>query len=184
MLIEHFELVDAILTEFEESIGDDLLPYKNHVYRMLNFVNAIGKLSETELLKAQIAAAFHDIGIWTAGTVDYIDPSVAAAKTWLEKSGEEMAELSAQEKQEILDMIEWHHKISAIEDNPSPLPELFRQGDLVDFSLGLVRFGVSDSFVKAVKHRFPNAGFHKMLLRLSFKRLLSHPLDPAPMMRR
>lgn len=184
MLIEKFELVDSILNSFIETIGADLLPYRNHVYRMLNFVNYIGNLSEEELNKAQIAAAFHDIGIWTADTVDYIDPSVATARSWLGSSDSPTENFSAEEKLEILDMIEWHHKITAIEDNPSRLPELFRQGDLVDFSLGLVRFNVPHHFVKQVKQRFPNAGFHKMLFRLSVRRFLSHPLDPAPMMRK
>lgn len=81
-------------------------------------------------------------------------------------------------------MIEWHHKVSAIKDNKSPLPELFRQGDLVDFSFGLVRNGLSRAHIKEVKRTFANVGFHKKLMKLSVKRLLCHPLDPAPMMRR
>lgn len=78
-VIQCFELMDNILQDYENVIGKDLLPYKNHVYRMINFVVALAKiamrdLTEEQLQKVQIAAAFHDIGIWTKNTVDYIDP--------------------------------------------------------------------------------------------------------------
>lgn len=78
-VIQCFELVDNILEDYENVIGKDLLPYKNYVYRMINFVVALAKitmrdLTEEQLQKVQIAAAFHGIGIWTKNTVDYIDP--------------------------------------------------------------------------------------------------------------
>ncbi|MEL7833483.1 hypothetical protein [Fodinibius sp. Rm-B-1B1-1] len=44
--------------------------------------------------------------------------------------------------EEIKVMILRHHKIRKIEEYDSPLIELFRKGDVVDFSLGLVRFGL------------------------------------------
>ena len=34
-----------------------------------------------------IAAAFHDIGIWTAGTFDYLEPSVRVAAAYLTGTG-------------------------------------------------------------------------------------------------
>ena len=59
--------------------------------------------------------------------------------------------------------------------------EIFRQGDLVDFSLGMVKCGGPNDYVRQMKATFPNAGFHKRLLQLTWAQLKNHPLNPAPM---
>jgi len=41
----------------------------------LHFCFYLGKPTEEEQKKLIIAAAFHDIGIWSAGTVDYLPPT-------------------------------------------------------------------------------------------------------------
>ncbi|MBV2092751.1 MAG: hypothetical protein KUF72_17880, partial [Candidatus Thiodiazotropha sp. (ex Ctena orbiculata)] len=64
-----------------------------------------------------------------------------------------------------------------------PLVEVFRQGDLVDFSLGLLRFGIAKSTVQEVRAAFPNAGFHAALARRAGRWFLRHPLNPLPMMK-
>jgi hypothetical protein len=84
---------------------------------------------------------------------------------------------------EVASMILEHHKLRPVTAAPSPLVELFRQGDLVDFSLGLVRFGLPRASVRAMKHRHPNAGFHRTLVRLVGRWVVRHPLNPAPMMK-
>ena len=176
-LITQFPLLDSILKDYQQVIGRDFIAYRNHLYRMVNFVNALADLSREEMNRVEIAAAFHDIGIWTKNTVDYIDPSVAEATNWLVKHPVPDPEHA------ILAMIEWHHKVTAIENHGSRLPEFFRRGDLVDFSLGWVRCGLPRAYIRRVRQQFPNAGFHRMLLRLSMKQLLRHPLNPAPMLR-
>ena len=37
-------------------------------------------------------------------------------------------------------MIEWHHKVRPYRNERFPLVEVFRKGDLVDFSLGVFKF--------------------------------------------
>lgn len=37
--------------------------------------------------KYAIAAVFHDIGIWTNHTLDYLDPSAGQAKAYLTETG-------------------------------------------------------------------------------------------------
>ncbi|MCH2056416.1 MAG: hypothetical protein MK214_07345 [Thalassotalea sp.] len=76
-----------------------------------------------------------------------------------------------------------HYRTGKYEGPYAELAEVFRKADLVDFSLGLVKNGVSRSFVKAVKSAIPNAGFHKTLMRFTFIQLGRHPLNPVPMMR-
>jgi hypothetical protein len=48
------------------------------------------------------------------------------------------------------------------------LVEVFRKGDLVDFSIGLIKSGLPGSLVKEVKAAIPNAGFHRFLLNCVF----------------
>ncbi|MBE1300587.1 MAG: HD domain-containing protein [Alteromonadaceae bacterium] len=176
-LINDFSVLDKILQDYKVQIGEDFIGYRNHLYRMLNFANCLGRLGSFDLEKMMIAAAFHDIGIWTKSTVDYIEPSVHEARHWLHSS-----EYFADE-QEILDMISLHHKVRQVKDHPSPLVELFRRADLVDFSLGLITFGVPSDFIKTVKQVYPNAGFHKCLMRLSWRQFKSQPINPLPMMK-
>ena len=80
-------------------------------------------------------------------------------------------------------MITEHHSIRAVDFEQYPLVEVFRKGDLVDFSLGLIRFGIEKDFIRSVKAAFPNAGFHKGLLTRASKWFVRHPLNPAPMMK-
>ncbi|WP_394173355.1 hypothetical protein [Thalassotalea litorea] len=173
----HIQQLDAILDHYQEMIGDDFLGYRNHVYRMVHFCLALQTLSEEEKREIYIAAAFHDIGIWVEDTVDYIPPSIQPAMDYLEEN-------DLQDWQdEIGLMISEHHKIREYTDKSLPLVEIFRRGDLVDFSFGLFRFGIDKSYIETVRTAFPNADFHKGLAKRAGKWFLKHPLNPAPMMK-
>jgi hypothetical protein len=173
--------LEAILAPFKATIGQDYEGYRNHLIRMLNFcfylANQKGMLSEDAKEKFIIAAAFHDIGIWTNGTVDYLPPSEREAEKYLKEVGKE------EWMEEIILMISEHHKLRAYKNEQYPLVEVFRQADLVDFSLGMVRKGIPKEFVMPVKNEIPNAGFHRLLMKLSWRQLKKHPLNPAPMMK-
>ena len=177
-MIEHeIPLLEEILGQWKERIGSDYQGYRNHVYRMLHFCFYLSEPSEEERKKLIISAAFHDIGIWSAGTVDYLPPSVEVAMQYLKEQG---LDAWCEEVALIIDM---HHKIRHFKDPLYPLVEVFRNGDLVDFSLGVVKHGVPKRCIEEIKQAFPNAGFHKRLMQLTWSRLKSHPLSPAPMMK-
>ena len=73
MIVEtHFALVDEILAGWKSRIGDDYAGYGNYVYRVLNFCFALRDCDAEERHKLTVAAAFHDLGIWSEGTVDYL----------------------------------------------------------------------------------------------------------------
>lgn len=171
-------LLDDILSNWTSRIGDDFEGYKNHVYRMLNICFYLRPdASADEKKKLIIAAAHHDIGIWSDHTVDYLPPSLIQAQQYLEHNG------LADWTQEINLIIDEHHKITHTKFPQFPLVELFRRADLVDFSLGLVKHGVPKSFINELKAAFPNAGFHKNLMRLTWLQIKKQPLNPAPMMK-
>jgi len=170
-------LLEELLAPWRERIGRDYAGYRNHVYRMLHFCFVLHPPTDEERRKLIIAAAFHDIGIWSDGTVDYLPPSVRVAKDYLSDYG---LDAWAGEVGQIVDQ---HHQLTAYRGAAHPLVEVFRRGDLVDFSLGLVRFGIPGATIAEVKAAFPNAGFHKRLMQLTWQQFRQHPLDPLPMMK-
>ncbi len=170
--------IDHILTPWRETLGADFTGYRNHVCRMVQCCLALAECDAVTQQKIVIAGCFHDIGIWVADTLDYLPPSLPPMQQWLQDNGH------AEWYEEIALMITEHHKLSVYRGPYAPWVELFRRGDLVDFSLGLVRFGLPRLFLKQLKTEFPNAGFHAMLSRRALKWFIRHPLNPAPMMKR
>ncbi|HIF51320.1 MAG TPA: hypothetical protein EYQ42_07345 [Thiotrichaceae bacterium] len=178
MIIEdEISLLDEILMEWKKCIGSEYQGYRNHVYRMIHYCFALRGYDDDDRQKIIIAAAFHDIGIWIEDTVDYIPPSVPPAMEYLKNNNLEPW------SDEIKLMITEHHKIREYTDHNFPLIEIFRRGDLVDFSLGLFKFGIPKSYIKDVKAKFPNSGFHKNLMKRATKWFFKYPLNPAPMMK-
>ena len=78
-------------------------------------------------------------------------------------------------------MIAEHHKLRVFKGDA--LTEVFRKADLVDVSLGAVKFGLDASFVKDVKDQFPNSGFHAGLLKTAGRWFIRHPLNPIPVLK-
>ncbi len=170
-------LLEEILTHWQSVIGSEYEGYKNHVYRMIHFCWALKPCDEIEREKIIIAGAFHDIGIWIENTVDYISPSIPPAMEYLRQQHRE------EWSDEIQLMISEHHKVTEYTDVQYPLVELFRKGDLVDFSFGLINFGLPSQIINAVKEAFPNADFHLNLAKRALKWLPQHPFNPVPMMK-
>lgn len=162
-------LIDEILAD------PKLTGYRNHVYRMVNFCFAQGEFDVEQREKIVIAGCFHDLGIWSADTWDYLPPSIALAEEYLAGTDHE------DWRTEISKMIDLHHRIRKCADGS--LVEIFRRGDLVDFSLGILKCGIAPDFIRAVKKEFPNAGFHRQLLAHACQWTLRHPLNPVPVLK-
>lgn len=178
----HIPFLEELFEPWKSIIGDDFQGYRNHVYRMVQFTCALKlsvneKVSEEDKQKIMIAAVFHDIGIWVGHTLDYLDPSVPPAMEYLD------ANQLSHWKEEITLMITEHHKLHEYKGPHQDIVELFRKGDLVDFSLGLSKFHLPKTFIKNMQKTLPNAGFHKSLLKKGIKWFFVHPLNPAPMMK-
>jgi len=156
-------------------LGCDFAAYRNHVYRTLNLCVAIA--GRVEIEKIAVASAFHDLGIWTDRTFDYLPPSIALAQRYLAGRGRE------DWIPEVERMIGDHHKITASAADPGSLVEAFRRADWIDVTRGIRRFGVPRPFVARLFATWPSAGFHRRLVALTLDRLRSHPLSPLPMVR-
>jgi hypothetical protein len=172
-------LLDELLAGYSEVLGADYDAYRNHCLRIFNFCSALSRSSpdaERED-KIAVAAAFHDLGIWTDKTFDYIKPSQMLARSYLETSDR------VAWSDEIDAMISEHHKIRKYELNPEWLVEPFRKADWIDISAGMLRFRLPDNFVIDVIYGIPNAGFHKKLALLALERIKAHPFSPLPMVK-
>jgi HD domain len=176
-LISDVAVVDQVLGAHAGSLGGDLVAYKNHVYRVVNLCVRLASATAEELHRIAIAAVFHDLGIWTAGTFDYLSPSVALAKAYLLRSS------AVDLLPEVEAMILEHHKISPYRGPSQPLVEAFRKADWIDVSRGFLTFGIPRRFVAELYARWPSAGFHRRLVQLSLGRFRSNPWSPLPMVR-
>ena len=176
-LLTSLPTVEEVLDDHASELGHDLIAYRNHVYRVANLCLAIVGDRRVELEKIAVAAVFHDLGIWTNNTFDYIAPSVAIARKHLAARG--MADWIP----EIEAMIVDHHKVTPSRANPQSLVEPFRRADWIDVSRGLRRFGFPRPFIAAVTSTWPNAGFHRRLVQLTIDRFWKHPLTPLPMVK-
>lgn len=172
---EELPFVEDILGEREAVLGLSLEGYRNHVCRMVNFGLAFGELSPQDEEKVVIAGVFHDLGIWTDNTFDYLPPSIDMSREYLTRI--DRADLS----DHISQMIGEHHKLRRFKGDA--LTEVFRKADLVDVSLGVINFGLDAGYIKDVKERFPNNGFHAGLLKTAGRWICRHPLNPVPVLR-
>src|SRR5678815_4891301 len=80
-LLTRIQTIDDVLNDHVAALQDDFLAYQNHVYRIANLCVVFAGRSELE--KIAVAAVFHDLGIWTNSTFDYIGPSIALAHDYL-----------------------------------------------------------------------------------------------------
>ena len=169
--------VDAILDVHAAVLGEDLEGYRNHVYRVANLCVAQLAGSAEEIEKTAVAAAFHDLGIWTDCTFDYLSPSASLARAYLTTSGR------ADWIPEITETIFGHHKVSRYCGPDGGLVEPFRRADWMDVSMGVITFGLSRRLFEAALSLWPRAGFHKRLVQLALRRARTHPWSPLPMVR-
>src|SRR5262245_60826780 len=160
-LITRIPTVEQVLDDHTSELGRDFIAYRNHVYRIANLCLAIAGDRRVEPEKIAIAAVFHDLGIWTNQTFDYIAPSVVIAREDLTARG--MADWLP----EIEAMIVDHHKVTTSRAHPQWLVESFRRADWIDVTRGLRRFGVPRTLIAAVVATWPDAGFHRRLVELT-----------------
>jgi hypothetical protein len=177
MLLTEIATLDEVLRSHAAELGRDFAAYRNHAYRVLNLGVALTRGNPDQIQKIAIAAAFHDLGIWTEGTFDYLLPSVRLVSAHLSRSGR------AEWNSEITQMILQHHKISPFHAEPQSLVEPFRRADWVDVSRGLFTFGLPRKLLGEIFSTWPNEGFHRRLAQLSVARFLTHPWSPLPMLK-
>ncbi|WP_433666743.1 hypothetical protein ACQP06_24110 [Nocardia sp. CA-136227] len=164
-------IVDAVLDRHREQLGASFPAYRNHVLRSLNYQRLL--LGEPVPDVAALVWAVHDLGVWTAGTWDYLDPSADLATVHAADFG--ITDVGTARRL-VLD----HHRLRAVDDR---LVETFRVADRIDASRGLVRRPLARADVESVVAQLPYEGFHAFLARRGVAYAVTHPLRPLPMLR-
>lgn len=168
--------IDQLLNSYKSSIGDQFLPYRNHVQRIALLTKHLKRNSQKEDEgKIAIAAVYHDIGIWTAHTFDYLSPSIEEAQKYL--AANDLNTWSG----EISLMIDMHHKQSIYKGNYAENVEAFRRADAADLSQGRRNFGLSPSIFKKNLEKYPMLGFRRLVIKKFFLNFLRHPFNSLPM---
>jgi hypothetical protein len=177
MLVTEIPVLDELLAAHATALGGDARAYRNHAFRVANLCFALRPGDEAQLEKTAIAAAFHDLGIWTDQTFDYLEPSERLAMVQLAQSGRSDWSL------EISEMILQHHKLRRYRTHDEWLVEPFRRADLIDVTQGVIRFGLPRELIRDLYELWPTEGFHKRLVDFELERLRTHPWSPLPMLR-
>jgi hypothetical protein len=164
-------IVDAVLDRHRDALGDDLPAYRNHVYRCLTYHQILLGFSIPDV--AALAWATHDLGIWTVGGFDYLEPSADLAEGYADEFG--VADVD-----QLRALVTEHHRLRPVDDR---VTETFRKADLIDVSHGVLRQGIGRSAVRAAVEQLPYNGFHAFLAKGLSGYAVRHPLRPLPMMR-
>ncbi len=172
--------IERHLAQWKSTLGKDYAAYRGHVCRVVHYCRAlVREPAPDDAAKIAIAATFHDLGVWTHHTMDYLAPSVELASRHLEEIGRQSWVT------EISEMILNHHKLLPYRAaEGARLVEPFRRADLVDLTSGRIRFGLEEAFVREVKQALPARGFYRRLLWLLLGWAVRHPLRPLPMVKR
>lgn len=176
-LIHKQPRLDALFEHWGEALGADYEAYHGHVYRVFNLAYSMLGNETDGTDKLAIACVFHDLGIWTHKTFDYLGPSEAIAADYLHQH--DMPDWI----QPVTLAIDNHHKLRAYEGPHATLVEALRRADLADLSFGLISGGIDRDLARKTREAFPNAGFHKRLVQLGAAWAVRHPFKPMPMMK-
>lgn len=169
------ELITEILSSFKKELGPNFEKYHNHACRVFTFAALLSNANEDEQKQLAIAAAFHDIGIWSANTLDYLDPSIKLAEAYLIEHKLEHWTVSVSQ------IIDNHHKLTPFKSNH--LAENFRKADLIDLTFGIIKFGISSAKIAEYNTLYPAKGFQPYIFKEVFKNIIKHPLNPLPILK-
>lgn len=172
--------VEARLAPWQQQLGRDRAAYTNHVLRVLALCDLLAADQQPRPSAREeylTAATLHDIGIWAAGTFDYLASSCDLARAWL--SSIDRDDLTGL----VVSMINEHHRIRPAGPPHDPV-EIFRRADAIDVGRGLLGwYGISRAARRDLTKRYPNHGFHRTLVRLTARRLRTDPTSPLPMVK-
>jgi hypothetical protein len=173
----HHPLLDEILSCWSPSLGPHFPAYRNHAYRVFNAARALLATDHHDDTLA-VAAAMHDLGIWSDATFDYLPPSIARARDFLAARALDI------DPDLVARVIDQHHRVRAYLEGPdAPIIDAFRRADWADLTRGWLRGGLSRAAYAELVEAFPFAGFHGVIVRTALAWTMRHPLRPAPMLR-
>lgn len=156
-ILDQSPLIDELLGQFSTELGSNLKPYRGHLLRVLTYALHFLEGDRTHLPTMEVALVYHDIGVWTANTLAYLEPSVALAVKDNDANG------WGYDAELLRDIIYWHHKITPFRGRHANVVNAIRKADWIDASNGRIRKGLSRETIATVEAAIPSEGFHASL---------------------
>ena len=74
--------LDSLFAPWQAALGRDAQAYRNHVERLLALCEALAVREGVVMdpLALRVAGVFHDLGIWSDSTFDYLAATAARAR--------------------------------------------------------------------------------------------------------
>ena len=170
--------IESILKNYKQIIGNDYEAYRGHCHRIYNYIVLMkrsAELTQQDNYILEIAIPFHDLGIWTAHTMDYLQPSFEAASTFVKQNKLDV-DLFV-----LKTIIVNHHKLTFVKDNK--LAELLRKADMLDLSFGRLKSSLTKEELDCIKASFPYKGFQLVIFKKLMKHALKNITNPFPMLK-
>jgi hypothetical protein len=178
-LIRHHPIIEEILEGHREHArGDERgwASYRGHVYRVFNLARAVVPKGDDRDDKLAIAAAFHDIDVFSS--LNYLGPSIRTMDAWLQRTGRSAW------ADELAVIVAKHHHLTPYRGPYAELAEPFRRADLNDLTQGLIWVGLPRQQVRAVRQSIDvGVFFTRTVPGAIVRHLVRHPLDPLPVTR-
>lgn len=156
-------LVDIILQENASALGEARDGYRNHIKRVLTYALHLLPADAGYREEMEVALAYHDLGVWTHGTLAYLEPSIDSCL-----NDPVVAELGL-DRNLITNIIEYHHKFTSFRGPNADIVNAVRKGDWIDVTRGRMKKGVDESFILKTMQAHPDLGF-RAALRTALKR--------------
>ena len=172
-------VIDSILEAHAAALGGHLRIYRHHCLYVYHSVHAMvpDEAARSDHALA-VAAAFHDLGLFTEDTIDYLEPSVDLAAAYCEKEGR--SDLIGL----VTRVIENHHKITPVRRGPdAALIDAFRRADWQFVMMGAYPGALGWRGHRALKRALPTPGFHRFIVGHSARHVRSGKRNPLPILR-
>ena len=120
-LLSTHPLVEEILDSHRDhAAGDERgwASYRGHVYRVFNLARAVVPDSDDRDDKLAIAAAFHDIDVFSS--LNYLGPSIRTMDAWLQRTGRDTW------AEELAVIVAKHHHLTPYKGRHATLAEIGR----------------------------------------------------------
>jgi hypothetical protein len=117
-LVEQTDVIDEILGAFSGALGPAKRAYHGHAYRVFNCARWLLGTSREDRTLA-IASSFHDLGIWSDHTFDYLAPSIARATEYV--ATRQSSGPAAVDSNTVARIIAQHHRLRRVRGSgPGP----------------------------------------------------------------
>jgi hypothetical protein len=85
-IVDRNPIIEEILDARQKVLGPAPTPYGGHVYRVFNFCRALHpEPGATDAIA--VASAFHDLGVFPDGNLDYLGRSIAMMRNGSRRRG-------------------------------------------------------------------------------------------------